>query len=128
MANPVSAKAFEQALDPSDVVDFHVIVSQGASDAVPPTVLLLGEAIAQYSLALTAEASAVGLRIVERTGYGNRLVGNLLTLWLEVDASMHGSPIFDGAGVIVAIELTITTTSTPPRIKQRSFLVRIANQ
>lgn len=128
MALPVTAQAFAQALDPSDLVDFHVIVSQGEPDAKIPTVLLLGEAIADYSLALTPEAAAIGLSIVERAGYQNRLVGNVLSLWLEVDASMRGAAIFNGAGVTVAIELTMTTTSDPARIKQRSFLVRIANQ
>lgn len=128
MALPATAQAFAQALDPSDVVDFYVVVSQGAPDAPTPTVLLLGEAIADYSLALTTEAAAVGLRIVDRAGYGNRLTGNVLKLWLEVEASMRGSAIFNGAGVTVAIELLIETSSNPPRTKQRSFLVRIANQ
>jgi hypothetical protein len=128
MAIPPSAKAFDQALDPSDVVDFYVLVSQGKPEADSPTVLLIGEAIASYQLALSAEASAVGLRIVEREGYANRLSGNVLTLYLEVDVSMRGSAIFDGSGVIVAIEMLIVTTSAPPRTKQRSFLVRIANQ
>jgi hypothetical protein len=122
MAIPPSAKAFDQALDPSDVVDFYVLVSQGKPEADSPTVLLIGEAIASYQLALSAEASAVGLRIVEREGYANRLSGNVLTLYLEVDVSMRGSAIFDGSGVIVAIEMLIVTTSAPPRTKQRSFL------
>lgn len=86
MAIPPTAKAFEQVLDPSDVVDFYVVVSQGEPDANPPTVLLMGEAIADYSLALSSEATAVGLRIVQREGYENRLSGNVLTLWFEVDA------------------------------------------
>jgi hypothetical protein len=128
MANPATAKAFEQALDPSDVIDFYVVLSQGSPDAAVPTVLLLGEGVADYTLILTPEAAAVGLKIVERAGYENRLSGNVLTLWLEVDPALRGSAIFNGAGVIVAIEMLIETTATPPRIKQRSFLVRISNQ
>jgi hypothetical protein len=128
MAIPVTAKAFDQPLDPSDVVDFYVVISQGAPDATQPTVLLLGEGVADYSLALSPEATAVGLRIVERAGYENRLAGNLLTLWLEVDPDLRSSPLFNGSGVIVPIEMLIETTATPPRTKQRSFLVRIANQ
>lgn len=128
MAIPATAQAFAQALDPSDLVDFHVIISQGEPDAKIPTVLLVGEAVADYSLGVTPEAAAVGLSIVEREGYQNRLVGNVLSLWLEVDASMRGAAIFNGLGVTVAIELIMTTTSDPARIKQRSFLVRIANQ
>jgi hypothetical protein len=128
MAIPATARAFDQALDPSDVIDFYVVISQGAPEAAPPTVLLLGEAVADYALALSPEAAAVGLRIVERAGYENRLSGNLLTLWLEVDPDLRSSPLFNGTGVIVAIEMLIETTATPPRTKQRSFLVRIANQ
>lgn len=128
MAVPLSAKAFDQAVDPADVVDFFVVVSQGAADAKPPTILLLGEAIARYSLKLTPEAAAVGLRIVDAVGYENRLSGNVLQLWLEVDEAVQASPLFDGAGITVAIELLIVTTAVPPRTKQRSFLVRIVNQ
>lgn len=128
MPNPVTAKAFDQALDPSDVVDFAIILSQSAPDAPVAGMLLLGEGVARYALSLTPEATALGLRIVDRPGYENRLDGNVLQLWLEIDAAMQGSPLFNGAGVVVAIELLITTTATPPRTKQRSFLVRIANQ
>lgn len=128
MANPPTAKAFDQPVDPSDIVDFFVIVSQTAPDARVPGVLLLGEGVARYALALTAEAAALGLKISQATGYENRLSGNVLQLWLEVETAMQSSPLFDGAGVTVAIELLIVTTSTPPRTKQRSFLVRIANQ
>jgi hypothetical protein len=128
MANPATAKAFAQALDPSDVVDFYVVLSQGEHDAPVPTVLLLGEGVETYSLTLPAEAVAVGLRIVDRVGYEDRLVGNVLSLWLEVDSTMQTSPIFNGNGVTVPIEILIETTATPPRTKQRSFLVRISNQ
>lgn len=128
MPVPVTAKAFEQALDPSDIVDFYVFISQGSPDASPPTVLLKGEAVAAYSLALSPEAAAVGLRIVERGSYKNSFSGNLLTVYFEVDDDLKGSPLFSGIGITVAVEMTIVTTSIPPRTKQRSFLVRIANQ
>lgn len=128
MANPATAKAFAQALDPSDVIDFYVVLSQGQPDAAVPTVLLLGEGVENYSLTLTPEAVAVGLRIVERAGYEDKLDGNVLTLWLEVDPAMQTSPVFNGTGVTVPIEILIETTATPPRTKQRSFLVRISNQ
>lgn len=128
MANPPTAKAFDQALDPQDRVDFYVILSQGAPDAPVAPLLLIGEAVARYQLALTPEAAAVGLRIVEAPGFQNKLDGNVLSLNLEVDQQMQGSPLFDGAGVTVAIELLIVTTARPPRTKQRSFLVKVANQ
>ena len=78
--------------------------------------------------AITTTAAAVGLKIVERNGYSNKLSGNLLSIYLEIDPDMRGSALFNGGGVSVPIELLITTSATPPRIKQRSFLVRIANQ
>ena len=84
--------------------------------------------MADYELALSPEAAAVGLKIVERNGYSNKLSGNLLSIYLEIDPDMRGSALFNGGGVSVPIELLITTSATPPRIKQRSFLVRIANQ
>lgn len=128
MTIPATATAFEQPLAPKDVVDYYVVVTQGKADAKPPTVLLLGEAIADYELTLSVEAIAAGLQIVEAEGYENHLTGNVLTLWLRLDPTMVGAPMFAGAGVIVAIEMLIKTTSDPTRTKARSFLVRITNQ
>ena len=127
MPNPLTATPFEQAVDPRDELDFYIYVSQGEPDANPATILLTGEGIASYELALLPEAIAAGLQIM--TGaYANALTDNELKVWLTVDPIMRGSSIFDGTGVVVGIELTIVTTSTPPRVKQRTFLVRIANQ
>lgn len=128
MAIPLTAKEFDQLLDPSDRVDFYVVLLQGAADSTPAPILLMGEAVASYTLAVTPEAAALGVRISTDPEYVDRLTGNVLKVYLEMVEDEWTSPLFDGRGVIVAIELTIITTSTPPRRKQRSFLVRIANQ
>jgi hypothetical protein len=104
------------------------VLVQGKPDAAPRPLLLTGEGVASYALALTPEAVAAGLTLHDSAPYPITLTGNQLKLWLEVAPDMRGSPIFDGAGVIVGIELTITTTATPPRRKQRTALVRISNQ
>ena len=126
MANPLTAKPFDQALDPTDELDFYVILNQGSPDAKVPPLLLLGEAVATYTLSITAEGVTVGLMIVERIGFQNQLDGNVLKIWFDVTPSLRASRMFDGVGVTVAIELTIWTTLG--RRKQRSFLMRISNQ
>lgn len=126
MANPATARAFAQALDPEDEADFYVFVNQGAPDATPAPVLLPGEWIASYSLTLSAEAAAVGLEIVADGARAPQLVGNRLEIWLTVADEMRGNAAFAGAGITVGISLTIVTTADPARTKERTFLVRIA--
>ncbi len=126
MANPPTAKPFDQALDPADELDFYVILNQGSPDARVAPLLLLGEAVASYTLSITAEGVTVGLLIVERIGFQNQLDGNRLKIWFEVTPALRASRMFDGTGVVVAVELTIWTTQG--RRKQRSFLMRISNQ
>lgn len=133
MAIPPTARAFAQALDPRDELDFYAFVSQGAPDQKPAPILLLGEGVASYSLALTAEAVAVGLRIMSGVNAAgedrtDRLIGNELSIWFDVAPDMRGSRLFDGSGVTVGVKVNFRTTANPSRNKNRTFLLRIANQ
>ena len=129
MAIPPNARTIRQPMDPADVVDFAVGITQGAADADPPPVLLDGEEVASFSLTLTAEAVAVGLEIRRDGAYPAPLVvDRVVTFWLGVAPAMQGLTVFSGAGATLGIELTITTTSVPPRIKQRTITVTVANQ
>jgi hypothetical protein len=129
MPIPAAAVRFTQIMDPSDILDFHVAVSQGGSDAIPPPILLFGESIASLQLAVTAESAAVGLQIKSGGAYPAPAVtaANTITFWTAVAPEMQTSPIFDGDGVEVALELVITTNNSPPRRKQRTLVFKIAN-
>ena len=129
MANPPNAQAIRQPMDPSDVLDFRGTLTQDEASASPPPFLLTGESVASFTLALTPEAIAAGLQIKTGDGYPPPVLAGLdLVFWLAVDPAMQGSPIFAGAGVPLAIELTATTDATPPRVKQRTLTVTVANQ
>ena len=127
MANPPTARAFAEQLDPQNLQDFYVYLSQGAPDATPATFLLLGEAPASYQLALTPEAIAVGLTI-ETGDYADAMTDNELKLWLSVAPELRGLSAFNAPGVTVGIDLVVTTTASPPRVRAQTFLVGIVNQ
>jgi len=125
MALPPNAKAMTRPMDPADIVDFQVVLSQGSDDNsfLTPT-----ESVQTYAVALTAEAVAAGLQIVTTGGYATTLVGNTITFWLSVSSGQQSSANFAGSGLTLGIELTITTNSVPARTKQRTVTVNVAQQ
>jgi hypothetical protein len=128
MPVPASAPAFEQPVDPSDVQEFVVTLSQGALDTKPAPFLITGEAVASFVLAVSVEAAAAGLSIRSDSGYAPTCVGNKITFWPVIAAGQQSATIFDGDGVRLGVDLTITTNNVPPRIKQRTLVLRVAQQ
>lgn len=123
MALPPNAKAFTQPLDPADLEVFEFTLGQGEFDLLMP-----GEGVAAFTLAVTAEAAAAGLRIVTEDGRAPTLTGLDLRFWLSVDPSLFGAAAFSGAGVDLGLELTVKTTSSPYRTKQKTLVVKVAQQ
>ena len=123
MALPPTAKAISQAMDPSDIDVFELTIGQGADDLIMP-----GESVASFTFAVTAEAAAAGLRIMTEDGRGPTLTGLLLRFWLAFDPTMLGAAAFSGSGIDLGLELTVKTTSVPYRTKQKTIVVKVAQQ
>jgi hypothetical protein len=127
---PIPSTALDLGtIEPVDLLDFYIAISQGPLEG---DVLQAGEEVASYTLALPLEASAAGLTIVEKETengkYATRLADRTLAFWLNINPTQQKSTAFDGQGVTLPIELTITTTNTPPRIKQRTLKIRVTNK
>ena len=135
MANPPTARPFAQALGPFDEVEFYVYLYQGdpTDPQKPAPLLLMGEGVESYALALTPEAVAVGLEIVtvdSSARPGSKAVppmldGNRIVLWFRIADDMQALSGF-ATGVTVGVEVHLVTTDG--RTKKRTFLVRIADQ
>jgi len=120
---PVDAIVFRSPIDPADQLDQY---AQLLRDDSATTFLDSGEGVASFSLVATAEATAMGLQIKTGTPYDPALVSpTVLKFWTQVAPGMQSSPLFDGAGLQLGIELTITTTNSPPRIKQRTLVFTV---
>ena len=64
MPLPPNAVHWSQPMDPADVVDYQTTLSQGETvDPAKPPFLQPGESIAEFTLAVTADAAAAGLVI-----------------------------------------------------------------
>lgn len=126
MPLPKDAVVFPEALDPADTLDFYLTLSQGAQDASPPPILLTGESVASMMLAPTAEAVAAGLTIKSGGGYPAPAVdtSNVLSFWAGVVSGQQNASVFDD-GVDCGVVLTITTNNNPPRVKQRTMVIRV---
>lgn len=115
------AVSWEGELDPSETLDFRMDF-QGGDDPV----LDVGEEIASFSLAVTAEAALHGLTILNAGDYAPAVdeTGTQIVLWLEVDDDEQDNVAFVD-GVTLGVEGTIVTTSTPARTRQRTFNVTV---
>lgn len=125
MPNPLTAKVFDQPMDPADLIDFETTLSQGDD---PEDLLQLDENVTSFTLAVTAEAAAAGLQLQETAGRAPSLDGTVLRFWLAIDPADQAADLFSGAGVNLAIELTINTDASPLRRRQRTMIVQVAQQ
>lgn len=123
MALPPTAKAITQAMDPSDIDVFEVTLGQGIDELIMP-----GEAVESFTFAVTAEAAAAGLRIMTEDSRAPTLTGLVLRFWLAIDPSMLGAAAFSGVGIDLGLELTLKTNSVPFRTKQKTIVVKVAQQ
>lgn len=119
MPIPSTAVVWEYVMDPADVVDFEFEVS-GMLEA--------GEAVDSYTLTVLPDATALGLTL--GTGAYAPVSVDPVTwrIWLSVDASQQDNPAFDGTGATLPLELTVVTDSTPARTRQRTLVVKVAQQ
>ena len=127
MPIPANAIPVEQPLDPGDTLDFYAALSVGAQDVSPAPMLLTGETVAGLVVAVSSEAAAVGLKIMSGSGYPAPAINssNVISFWLSVDAAMRSSTVFNDGGILLGVELTITTNNNPPRIKNRTLAVLV---
>lgn len=118
MAIPASTFIWPESMDPSDVVDFQIDCT---------SVLETGESIASFTFTANADATLLGLTV--GTGASAPAIsGNIVTVWLSVSDTYKDNIAFDGVGVTLPLTLTITTNSTPPRKKQRTVAVMVAQK
>lgn len=122
MAIPPTAITFAGPMDPQEVLDFEFPMGP---------VLESGETIASSTLVLLPEAVALGLEIIEDSDPdypGPVLVEGNTTIraWFRVDQSFADNPAFQGSGTPLPMLVTLDTTAAPPRRRQRTFLIRLA--
>lgn len=123
MAIPQNPVVWAQKMDPAERLDY--LARFGVGSVLEP-----GEAIADFSVALLPEATALGISITETPGKSPRLVeGNTsIYLWFEVDPDFHSDVAFDGPGVVVGVEFTLTTTADRARVRQRTYALSVGQQ
>lgn len=123
MAIPPGAAAWSRVLDPADLQDLRIDLRTPGKTALQD-----GEAIKEYTLILYPDAAFVGFNIEADGLYAPSNTADSITFWASVDPAMREDPMFQGAGVTVGMELTVTTTSTPSRRFQRTLKIGVAQQ
>jgi phage tail tape-measure protein len=124
MALPPNASAWTQEMDPADIVDYQVTLAGTGG------LLETGETIASYTLTMSAEGAALGVTIGSVGSYAPSLINSStgVKLWLSVGSGFQSNAAFSGTGVSVGIELTVVTNSSPARTRQRTLVVKVAQQ
>ena len=123
MAIPPTAEAFADALDPHEELDFRIELADLLED---------GEAIdaANWTLEVLAEGAALGLSVMSGDGRDPVLSESdtAVTFWLKVDPAFQDNPAFGSGGTALPLRITAQTDTAPPRKRQRTFSVRVAQQ
>lgn len=114
MALPTGVQIWEESMDPYDVTDYAVDLA---------SLLESGESISAWTAVVGSEGALYGLTLGSGA-YATQLNGTVLTLWLSVQAGFQNDAIY-ATGVTLPIEISITTSSTPQRKKQRTVAVRV---
>jgi hypothetical protein len=116
MAIPATAKRLGKTLDPSDIkpimIDF--------SPAIPA-----GAGIDSYTMTISPEGVTLGMEIMSGDGRDPSLENDdtAIKFWPAIAEDEAQNPIFDGAGVAVALEVTIIMTTVPAQVDQQTFLI-----
>jgi len=112
------------ALDPHEVLDF-----------VLPFSLLLetDEAISDgdFTITLSAEAVAKGLTILDQAPYSAPELSEddkSIVVWFTIDDAEQGNAAFEAPGTVLSFEALLETTSSPPRIRNRTFNLLVVQQ
>jgi hypothetical protein len=119
VATPPTAILWDEILDPSEIIDYTV-------DLTP--LLATGEGVASFTVIPYSESALVGLT-VGVSSYAPTIDANkILTVWLSIASAKQTDPAFSGTGSQLPLELSFTTTSIPPRKRQRTLLVQVAQR
>lgn len=118
MAIPATATPLPQTMDPYDRVDFQIDLAD--------KLLELNETIASYDLVMGVEGAATGVSISSVAPHVTTTVNGATSVkfWLEVAPAFQADPAFT-AGLFVPLLLSILTSASPPRRRQRTFVAEI---
>jgi len=119
MAIPPTALVWSEPMDPSDVIDYVVDCT---------SLLDEGEFVSSYTVVPYSEATLLGLTIGTGAQAPALISGTKIRVWLSVSASYVDNAAFSGSGATLPIQLTINTSSSPSRRKQRTLVVKVVQR
>lgn len=123
MAIPPTAEAFADPLDPHEELDFKIELADLLED---------GEAIipAGWTLEVLPESAALGLTVMTGGGRDPALAdeNTAVTFWLTIDPAFRDNAAFGSGGTVLPLRVTAETDAVPPRRRQRTFRIRVAQQ
>lgn len=125
MAIPLNARRWDEQMDPADVLEWvlHVGIFNGQAGLLEPL-----ETVASYTLALSAEAVALGLTTGTLTRAASQPTPTSFRWWFLIDSAFQSNAAFSGEGALLPMELTIVTDATPSRTLQRTLVLKVAQQ
>ncbi len=112
VAYPKSAKVWPETMDPYDRTDYQIDLTPTLED---------GEEITTFEVTPYEGSTALGLTV----GSGPQaptLLGNSITVWLEIDAEFQNNAAFT-KGVKLPLEISFETNLD--RRKQRTVVVHV---
>lgn len=123
MAVPLTTDMFADTLDPHEELDFKIELADmlETDETIDP---------ANWALEVPPESAALGLAIMSGAGRDAALADSdtAITFWLAIDPAFRDNPAFDSAGTALPLRITAHTSASPPRTRQRTFRIKVAQQ
>lgn len=114
MPIPSLAVLTSESMDPYDIVDFQI----DCRGLLEPY-----EMVASYTIVPLSESVLLGLQIAP-TGYPSSVSQNIITFWAKINPLNQSDVIFQNT-VLMPVEVSITTNSTPARKRQRTVVLKV---
>lgn len=118
MPIPSTTKVWSETMDPADILDVKIDCSAFLEES---------DTIDTYILDTLTEAELFGLTIGVGA-YAPTVNNKVITLWLSINPLFQSDTAFQGTGLTLPIEVTVLTTSVPPRKFQRTVAVKVAQR
>lgn len=129
MADIPTAEQFSETMDPHEVLDFVIDLTNLLE---PAETVADGE----WTLVIPIEGAGLGLDIMSGGGRDPALTDGTgsvaedmgIVFWLTIEDADQDDAIFDGAGTTIPLRVHAPTNSTPQRERERTVKVKVAQR
>ncbi|WP_404713180.1 hypothetical protein [Sphingomonas sp. MMS24-J13] len=132
-AIPRAAIVFSQTFDPKSILPYQHEVSRvgdpdASTDPESLPILAADETIDTFELVPSEEALEKGLYLLDTAEYFTTISDRTIQFWPAIQDDRKNDPLFTPGTVRLSLDLTFTTTATPPNVWHYTLVLKVGGQ